>query len=262
MLLALVVGALFGLVPACDNNSAEQGEGNQKTKKQEVEEEEGGEEADEVSNEGQDEKKENSEGEQAVEEAEEVLLSPGDADEKAPETFTARFETTAGDFRVKFHREWAPKGVDRAYNLIKIGYFEDIAFFRVIDGFMAQFGLHGNPKVNEAWSGESIKDDSVEKSNKRGRVTFAQKRSPNSRKTQMFINYTANSSLDKQGFAPVGEVVGDGMEVVDELYKGYGEGAPRGDGPSQGKIKQKGNSYLKENFPKLDYIEKVELVEE
>lgn len=262
MLLVLVVGALMVVVPGCDKNSAEQGEDGQKAKKQEVEEEESGEKADPASDEGQDEKEKESGEEQAVEEVDEALLSPGDADEKAPETFTAKFETTAGDFRVKFHREWAPNGVDRAYNLIKIGYFEDIAFFRVIDGFMAQFGLHGNPKVNEAWSGESIKDDSVEKSNTRGKVTFAQKRSPNSRTTQMFINYTDNSSLDKQGFAPVGEVVGDGMEVVDELYKGYGEGAPRGDGPSQGKIKQQGNSYLKENFPKLDYIENVELVDE
>jgi peptidyl-prolyl cis-trans isomerase A (cyclophilin A) len=194
-------------------------------------------------------------------EIDEALLNPEEADKEAPKTFTAKFKTSKGAFDVKFRREWAPNGVDRVYNLIEVGYFEDVAFFRVIDGFMAQFGLHGEPKVNEAWADAPIEDDPVEKSNTRGMVTFAQKKSPNSRTTQMFINFTDNSTLDKQGFAPVGKVEGEGMTVVDKIYAGYGESRLRGGkGPPQGKVKSKGNDFLKKNFPKMDYIESVEIV--
>lgn len=124
---------------------------------------------------------------------------------------------------------------------------------------MAQFGMKGIPKVDAAWEEATIKDDPVEKSNKPGYITFAKRRQPNSRTTQLFINYKDNAALDKQGFAPVGEVV-DGMDVVEKLYRGYGEGAPRGDGPSQKKIREEGNPYLKENFPKLDWIENASIV--
>jgi len=183
-----------------------------------------------------------------------ALLKPEEADEEAPETFRVEFETTSGTIVGEFHREWAPKGADRLYNLVRIGYFEDVAFFRVIDGFMAQFGLHGEPAVNEAWMDASIEDDEVEKSNERGFITFAKRRRPNSRTTQLFINYRDNEELDDKGFAPVGRVV-EGMEVVDQLYAGYGEDV------SQKKLRNRGNSYLDENFPELDYIESAELVE-
>jgi len=190
-----------------------------------------------------------------------ALLAPEEADEEAPETFEVRFETTAGDFVGEFHREWAPNGADRLYNLVDIGFYDNVAFFRVIDGFMAQFGMKGIPKVDAAWKDATIEDDPVEKSNKRGYITFAKRQEPNSRTTQLFINYGDNSqALDQKGFAPVGEVI-EGMDVVDDLHAGYGEGAPRGGGPSQKKIRTLGNSFLKENFPKLDWLENAEIVQ-
>ncbi len=210
---------------------------------------------------------EESEGDGAAENAEAEgegdasALDPAKATETAPDTFKAKFETTAGDFTVQVHRDWAPNGADRFYNLVKMGYFQDIAAFRVIDGFMAQFGLHGDPAVTKAWRDAKIKDDPVKESNTRGRLTFAMA-GPDTRTTQLFLNYRDNSALDKQGFAPIGEVTGDGMDVVDKFYKGYGEGAPRGSGPSQGRIMEEGNSYLKEEFPELTYIKKISVVEE
>ncbi len=190
-----------------------------------------------------------------------ALFDPSKTDETAPDTFRVRMNTTKGSFVIEAHREWAPHGVDRFYNLVNIGYFDDVAFFRVIEGFMAQFGIHGNPKVNKAWRNATIPDDPVEKSNRRGYVTFAQTSAPNSRSTQLFINYADNSRLDRQGFAPIGKVV-EGMDVVDDLYAGYGEGAPRGNGPNQKKIRNRGNQYLNEQFLKLDYIEQAELIDE
>lgn len=187
-----------------------------------------------------------------------ALLAPDKATEKAPDKYKVKFDTTKGDIVIEVNRNWAPKGADRFYNLVKIGYFEDIAFFRVVDGFMAQFGIHGEPDVNKAWRGARIDDDPVEESNKRGYVTFATS-GKDSRTVQMFINYGDNSRLDAQGFSPFGKVV-EGMDVVDKLYKGYGEGAPRGRGPSQGRIQAQGNSYLKADFPKLDYIKSASLV--
>ncbi len=189
-------------------------------------------------------------------------LSPTKATETAPDNYKIKFETTAGDFTVDVDRSWAPNGADRLYNLVKIGYFEDIAIFRVIDGFMAQFGIHGNPKVAAMWRDADIPDDPKKEgvSNKPGYLTFAT-RGPNTRTTQLFINYGDNSRLDQQGFTPVGVVSGDGMNVVNKFYKGYGEGAPMGKGPSQGKIQGVGNPYLKAEFPELTYIKKASIVE-
>ncbi len=191
--------------------------------------------------------------------AHEAMLKPELANEQAPGTFKVKFETTKGDFVVQVNRDWAPLGADRFYNLVKIGYFEDIAYFRAINGFMVQFGISGYPEVATAWRNAKLDDDPVTQSNKRGRITFATS-GPNTRTTQMFINYRDNGNLDGMGFSPFGEVV-SGMEVVDSLYQGYGEGAPRGKGPSQGLLQSKGNAYLKAEFPKLDYINKASLVE-
>lgn len=190
-----------------------------------------------------------------------ALLDPSKATETAPNTYKVKFETTAGDFTVKVNRAWAPNGADRFYNLVKIGYYDDgIALFRVIDGFMAQFGIHGNPEVNTKWREARIDDDPVKESNTRGKLTFATA-GPNTRTTQLFINFGNNASLDGQGFAPFGEVIDGGMDTVDNFHKGYGEGAPRGRGPNQGLVQQKGNEYLKKDFPELDYIEKATIVE-
>lgn len=178
---------------------------------------------------------------------------------QAPDTFKVAFETTKGKIVVEFHRDWAPLGVDRLHHLVKIGYFEEIAFYRVLDDFMAQFGSHGDPEINKLWMFASIKDDPVKEKNTRGRFTFAN-RGPNTRSNQFFINTADNSYLDGMGFAPMGEVV-EGMEVVDKLYAGYGEGYPRGRGPHQGKIASDGNAYLKEEFPKLDYVKSAALVD-
>jgi peptidyl-prolyl cis-trans isomerase A (cyclophilin A) len=181
------------------------------------------------------------------------LLDPSKANAKAPDVFKAKFSSTKGDFVIEVHREWAPNGADRFYNLVKVGFFDDTRFFRAIDGFMVQFGISGDPAVAAKWSNQNIQDDTVKGSNKRTFVTFAQTGMPNSRSTQVFINYADNVSLDGQRFAPFGQVV-SGMDVVDSLYKGYGEGAPGGRGPSQGLIQSQGNAYLDSKFPKLDGI--------
>lgn len=187
-----------------------------------------------------------------------ALLDPSLAKEKAPDQFQARFATTKGDFVIEVTREWAPHAADRFYNLVKIGYFDDAAFFRNIEDFMVQFGINGDPAVNEKWNQSNIKDDRVTQSNKRGYVTFAQKPTPNSRTTQIFINFGDNSQLDDQRFAPFGRVV-EGMDVVESLYQGYGEGPPRGRGPDQGRIQQEGNDYLKKGFPKLDFVKNAKI---
>jgi len=182
-----------------------------------------------------------------------ALLSPAHLNEKAPAVFKAKFTTSKGDFVVEVHRDWAPNGADRFYNLVKAGFFDDTRFFRAIEGFMVQFGINGDPAVNTIWQNENISDDSVTQSNKRGFVTFAQRNTPNTRSTQVFINYSDNKNLDGMRFAPFGQVV-KGMDVVDSLYKGYGEGAPGGAGPNQGLIQSQGNAYLDTGFPKLDAI--------
>jgi peptidyl-prolyl cis-trans isomerase A (cyclophilin A) len=180
------------------------------------------------------------------------LRNPAGLNEQAPATFKANFDTTKGPFVIEVHREWAPIGADRFYNLVRNGFFDDVRFFRVISGFMAQFGIHGTPAVQSAWRAASLKDDPVRQSNKRGTVTFATA-GPNTRTTQFFINFGDNTGLDKQGFAPFGEVV-SGMGVVDKINAEYGEGAPRGKGPDQGRLQSEGNAYLNKEFPKLDYI--------
>ncbi len=188
-----------------------------------------------------------------------ALLNPALANESAPETFKVKFTTTKGDIVIELNRSWSPNGVDRFYNLVKIGFYTDIAFFRVIKGFMAQFGISGDPLVSAKWREANISDDPVQESNTRGKVSFATA-GPNTRTTQLFINYGNNSNLDRMGFSPIGEVV-EGMDVVDSLYMEYGEGAPRDKGPDQGYIQQRGNTYLKEQFPNLDYIKKAAIME-
>ena len=180
------------------------------------------------------------------------LKTPTAFSEKAPETYKAKFETSQGSFTIEVHRAWAPVGADRFYNLVKSGFFEDCRFFRVLDDFMAQIGINGNPAVASAWRDAKIADDPVKQSNKRGFVSFATA-GPNTRTTQFFINFKDNSTLDRSGFAAFGEVT-DGMSVVDKLYSGYGEGAPSGRGPSQGRVQAEGNAYLMKDFPKLDYV--------
>jgi peptidyl-prolyl cis-trans isomerase A (cyclophilin A) len=183
------------------------------------------------------------------------LKNPAALTEKAPDVYKARLETTKGPIVITVHRAWAPLGADRSYNLVKNGFYDETRFFRVIDGFMAQIGMHGDPGVQRAWTSARLQDDPVKESNKRGYVTFAHA-GPNSRTTQFFINFKDNGeSLDKQGFPPIGQVT-TGMDVVDKLYSGYGEGAPRGQGPSQGNIAAQGNVYLSKDFPKLDYVKK------
>ena len=188
-------------------------------------------------------------------------LSPKKATETAPDTYDVLFETTQGNIVIEVQRSWAPLGADRFYNLVKMGYFTDVAFFRAIQGFMTQFGIHGDPKVAQMWRNARIQDDPVTQSNMRGYITFATS-GKNSRTTQLFINTNNNNNLDAMGFSPFGKVSetkGGGMKVMDALFMGYGEGAPRGKGPNQMYIQQKGNAYLKEQFPKLDYIKKARL---
>lgn len=187
-----------------------------------------------------------------------TLLDPAGLNEQAPDSFKVLFKTTKGDFTLEINRDWSPLGADRFYNLVKSGYFSDVAFFRVIGGFMAQFGIHGDPKVSAAWRGARIQDDPVKQSNKRGYISYAMA-GPNTRTTQLFINFGDNSQLDSMGFSPFGKVV-SGMDVVDAIYDGYGEGAPRGMGPDQGRVQMQGNAYLKADFPKLDYIKSATIV--
>jgi peptidyl-prolyl cis-trans isomerase A (cyclophilin A) len=189
--------------------------------------------------------------------------SPGFADpakltESAPETFKAQFDTTKGKFTIEVTRSLAPNGADRFYNLVKSGYFTDTAFFRVIPGFMCQFGIHGDPAVSAKWRDANITDDPVKGSNTRGMITFATA-GPNTRTTQLFINFGNNVNLDGMGFSPFGKVI-EGMDVVDKINGEYGEGAPGGRGPDQGRIQMEGNAYLKKDFPNLDYIKSATII--
>jgi peptidyl-prolyl cis-trans isomerase A (cyclophilin A) len=192
--------------------------------------------------------------------ADRPLLRP-DAPEmkaKAPERFKARFTTSKGAFTITVVRAWAPLGADRFYNLVRGRFFEEARFFRVLSGFMCQFGIPADPAESALWKDATIPDDPASESNTRGRVSYAIS-GPATRTTQLFINYANNRKLDRQGFAPFGEVT-EGMDVVDKLYDGYGEGAPSGSGPSQKRMERQGNPYLQADFPKLDYIQKAEIV--
>ena len=181
-----------------------------------------------------------------------ALLHPATLTAKAPATFEVKFTTTKGDFVVQVNRAWAPIGADRFYNLVKHGYFTNAAFFRVLPGFMVQFGLSADPAVNRAWRSANLKDDPVTQSNKPGMITFATA-GPNTRTTQLFINYGNNTFLDGQGFAPFG-LVTSGMDVVSQIYSGYGES------PDQGAITAQGKAYLDKSFPKLDSIKSATVV--
>ncbi len=176
------------------------------------------------------------------------------AADPAPETYQVKFETTKGDFVVDVTRAWAPNGADRFHEAVKAGFYNDCRFFRVVPNFMVQFGINGNPEVQTKWREANIKDDPVTKSNTRGMVTFATS-GPNSRTTQIFINFKNNSGLDNQGFAPFGKVSEEGMKIVDKINAEYGEQ------PNQSSIQRQGNEYLKASFPNLDYVKKASIVE-
>jgi peptidyl-prolyl cis-trans isomerase A (cyclophilin A) len=180
------------------------------------------------------------------------------AEDTAPATFRARFATSAGDFVIEVQRAWAPRGADRFYALVRAGYYDGARFFRVLPGFVAQFGIAGDPAVTATWRERRIPDDPVRQRNTRGMVTFATA-GAHTRTTQVFINYSDNSRLDAAGFAPFGRVV-EGMDAVDRLHAGYGEGAPNGSGPDQGRIQAEGNAYLERAFPKLDYVRTATIV--
>jgi peptidyl-prolyl cis-trans isomerase A (cyclophilin A) len=178
-----------------------------------------------------------------------ALFHPATLTAKAPDQYEVTCKTTAGDFVVQVTRAWAPLGADRFYNLVKHGYFTDAAFFRVVPGFIVQFGLNANPAINKAWEKAAIKDDPVTQSNKPGFLSYAAA-GPGTRTTQIFINLSDNgSSLDNRPdhFAPFGQVT-SGMDVVQKLYSGYGES------PDQAAITAEGKPYLDKNFPKLDHI--------
>lgn len=174
-----------------------------------------------------------------------------------PEKFKVAFATTKGEIVFDCDKSWAPKGAERLHSLVKEGFFKDIAFFRVIDGFVAQFGIHGDPKVSSKWRDETIKDDPVTETNAAGTLTFATA-GKDTRTTQFFINLVDNKRLDSMGFSPVCKI-SKGMDAVKKLYAEYGEGAPMGSGPAQDMIQMEGNAYLKKNFPKLDYIKSAKL---
>jgi peptidyl-prolyl cis-trans isomerase A (cyclophilin A) len=182
------------------------------------------------------------------------LANPAALTEQAPASYKVKFDTTKGAFVVQVTRAWAPNGADRFYNLVKNGFYDNVRFFRVISGFMVQFGINGDPQLSARWRQAQIKDDAVTQSNKRGMITFATA-GPSMRTTQVFINFADNTNLDGMGFAPFGRIV-SGMNVVDALNAEYGEGAPRGRGPDQGKLQSEGNAYLAREFARMDYIKK------
>jgi peptidyl-prolyl cis-trans isomerase A (cyclophilin A) len=184
-----------------------------------------------------------------------TLKDPSQLTEQAPGVFKASFDTSQGTFVIEVHREWAPLAADRFYNLVKHGFYDDTRFFRVLDGFMVQFGLNGDPDVQRAWQSANLRDEPVKQSNTRGFVSFTRESAPNSRYTMIFINYRDNSYLDADGFAPFGQVV-SGMDVVDKLYGGYG----RQNVPDQRRIVREGNAYLASEYPKLDSIRKAAVV--
>lgn len=186
-----------------------------------------------------------------------AMTNPSLANKTSPEKFQAKFVTTKGDFVIEVTRAWSPNGADRFYNLIDIGYFQDIAIFRGVPNFMFQFGVHGDPNVSKHWKDSNIKDDRPGNvSNLPGYVTFAKTGMPNSRSAQMFVNLGNNAFLDSQGFTPFGKVI-EGLEVVGKINTEYGEN----DREDQGEFIAKGNAWLLKKYPRLDIIKSVELTE-
>ena len=186
-----------------------------------------------------------------------AMLDPSKATEQAPESFRAKFETTKGDIVFECTRSWAPNGVDRFYNLVKIGFYDDVALFRVAKGFVVQWGIHGDPKVSAAWQRSNVARDPVKEKNTRGTLTYAMGKSPDTRTTQVFINYADNTNLDAKGFAPICKVA-EGMEVADSFYSEYGEAVTEEQEP----ITTQGNAYLAAKWPKLDYIKTARILGE
>jgi peptidyl-prolyl cis-trans isomerase A (cyclophilin A) len=182
------------------------------------------------------------------------LYNPSSLKDKAPEQFQARFTTTKGDFLVEATRAMSPLGVDRFYNLVKYGFYNGAAFFRVVPGFVVQFGLSPTPAVNAAWEHANIMDEPVQGSNVRGTICFAKTDAPNTRTTQLFISFGNNVQLDSMGFGAFGKVT-EGMEVVDKIFSGYGQT------PDQGRITKEGAAYLKSTFPEMDLITKAIIVQ-
>jgi len=184
------------------------------------------------------------------------LLQGCSSEKPGPAQYKVLLQTSRGDVTIEVIRDWAPRGADRFYTLVKDGFYDGAEFFRVIrspEPFMAQFGINGDPKVTEKWANSNLQDDPVTQHNTRGMVSFATA-GPNTRTTQLFINYGDNSRLDATGFSPFGRVM-SGMEVVDQFYADYGED------PDQSRIESEGNTYLKKEFPKLDYIKTAKIVE-
>jgi peptidyl-prolyl cis-trans isomerase A (cyclophilin A) len=174
----------------------------------------------------------------------------------APDVYKVNFDTSKGTILVEVHRDWAPNGADHLYELVKVGFYDGDRFFRVVRGFVVQFGINGDPATQRTWASINIPDDRPTQANARGTLTYAATGMPNSRSTQLFINFKDNSeSLNPKGFAPVGQVI-QGMDVVDDLFAGYGEMAPGGTGPDATQLQMEGNSYLAAKFPHLDYIKK------
>lgn len=196
---------------------------------------------------------------QQAPQAPEAAPAPDIAPVTAPAQFRVRIETSRGPLVLEVHRDWSPHGVDRFFQLVESGFYDNTRFFRVLPGFVAQVGMSGDPVTQAAWDARQIPDDPVVQGNRRGTVTFAKSSLPNSRATQIFINLVDNTSLDGMGFSAFAEVV-EGMSVVDALYGGYGEGRPQGEGPSQGRIAAEGNAYLEREFPRLDYIRTARVV--
>ena len=184
-----------------------------------------------------------------------LMADESAAAEQAPETYQVLFETSKGDFTVEVHRKWSPNGADRFHKLVESGFYDECRFFRVLPGFMVQWGINGDPEVQKNWVKATMKDEPVVKSNTRGFITYAKSPQKNSRTSQVFINFGDNSRLDADGFAPFGQVV-DGMDVVDAINAQYREQ------PDQEQIQESGNAYLNKSFPKLDFIKKATVVKD
>jgi peptidyl-prolyl cis-trans isomerase A (cyclophilin A) len=175
-----------------------------------------------------------------------------------PGVFRVKFETTQGDFVVEATREWAPHGVDRFHELVRMRYFDQSRFYRVLPGFIAQFGVHRDFKIQNLWNTLHIVDDPPKEKNLRGTLAFAQS-GASTRSTQMFINLADNAVLDEQRFVPFAKIV-DGMEVVDKFYSGYGDVRPEGKNIDPGRVEEEANEYLVPRFPKMDFVKRASLL--